>query len=128
MKKRHGHPDDVQIGHDEWIPFVDVSGRTASAISVDSYISPIETFWRSLEVNCVSECCGINAHSLLPKDIWNGVRSFDDSTLIPKLNSLRDHIASLDDDCVVSEILNQYFDRTMFVDLLNHVIATVNRM
>ena len=88
----------------------------------------MEAFWRSLEVNCVSECCGINAHSFWPQDIWNAARQSQIPDLQPKLEKLRTHADSLSTECVYSEILNQYFDRTMFSKLLDHVIATVNRM
>jgi hypothetical protein len=128
MKKTTGHPDDVLIGNDEWIRFVDVAGRTETAANLDALIAPMEFFWRSLEVNCVSECCGINAHSLLPKDIWNAVRNCHDAALKSKLTTLRRHIDGLSGDCVYSTILNQYFDKTMFSKLLDHVIATVKRM
>lgn len=128
MKKTKGHPDDVSIGNDEWIPFVDIAGRTENAANLDAFIRPMESFWRSLEVNCVSECCGINAHSFWPKDIWNAVRNCGDAALKAKLTKLRQHVDALSDDCVYSTILNQYFDRTMFSKLLDHVIATNNRM
>ena len=128
MTNAKGHPNDVSIGNDEWIRFVDITGRIENAANLDPLIRPMETFWRSLEVNCVSECCGINAHSFWPSDIWNAVRDCQDSGLKPKLTALRDHVAGLSVDCVYSEILNQYFDRTMFSKLLDHVIASVNRM
>jgi hypothetical protein len=128
VKNIKGHPDDVLIGDDEWIRFVDIAGRTEKATNLDAFILPMESFWRSLEVNCVSECCGINAHSFLPRDIWNAVRNCRDAALKPKLMKLRKHIDGLTGDCVYSTILNQYFERTMFSKLLDHVIATVNRM
>jgi hypothetical protein len=128
VKKCKGHPGDVLIGHDEWIQFVDVAGRTEKAANLDSLIVPMENFWRSLEVNCVSECCGIGAHSFLPQDIWNAVRNCHDAALNPKLTKLRRYIDGLTVDCVYSIVLNQHFDRTMFSKLLDHVIATVNRM
>lgn len=128
MKTTRNHPDDVLIGNDEWIRFVDVAGRTETATNLDALIAPIESFWRSLEVNCVSECCGINAHSFLQKDIWNAVRSCHDAALKQKLTKLRRRMDGLTGDCVFSNILNQYFDKTMFSELLDHVIATVNRM
>ena len=128
VTKTEGHPDDVSIGRDEWIRFVDVSGRTGNAVGLDAYLRPLEAFWRSLEVNCVSECCGINAHGFWPQDIWNAVRNADDPELQPKLAALRRHVDSISADCVSSHILNQYFDRLMFCKLLDHVIATINRM
>lgn len=128
MSKTKGHPDDISIGSDEWIRFVDVTGRTANAAHIDPLILPMETFWRKLEVNCVTECCGINAHSFWPQDIWNAVRNCQDSDLKRKLADLRKHVDSLSGDCVYSEILNEYCDRTMFSKLLDHIIATVNRM
>ena len=128
MKKTKGHPDDVLIGDDDWIRFVDITGRMENAATLNAFITPMESFWRSLEVNCVSECCGINAHSFLPKDIWNAARRCGDPSLKGKLARLRQHVDGLSVDCVFSSILNQYFDRSMFSRFLDHVIATVNRM
>lgn len=128
MKKTKGHPDDVFIGNDEWIRFVDITGRIQNAANLDEFIKPMESFWRSLEVNCVSECCGINAHSFLSKHIWNAVRQCGDAALKERLTRLRRHVHELSTDCVFSSILNQYFDRAMFSQLLDHVIATVDRM
>ena len=128
VKKFKDHPDDILIGNDEWIRFVDIVGRTEGAANLDAFIVPMESFWRSLEVNCVSECCGINAHSFLPKDIWNAVRNCRDAMLKQKLTRLRQHVDGVSEDCVYSTILNQYFDRAVFSNLLDHVIATVNRM
>lgn len=127
MSKTKGHPDDISIGHDEWIHFVDITGRTANAANIDPLIQPMEAFWRKLEVNCVTECCGINAHSFWAKDIWNAVRNCEDPDLKQKLADLRKHVDSFSVECVCSEILNEYLDRTMFSKLLDHIIATVNR-
>jgi hypothetical protein len=126
--KTKGHPDDVSIGNDEWIRFVDITGRTEQAANLDALIRPMEAFWRSLEVNCVSECCGINAHSFWPQDIWNAARSSRDPDLRQKLAGLRQHVEGLSVDCVRSEVLNQHFDRAMFARLLDHVIKTVEQM
>ncbi len=128
MKRTKRHLDDVSIGKEQWIPFVDVADRTDNAANIDFLIQPMEAFWRSLEVHCVSECCGINAHSFWPKDIWDAVRSCHDNALKAKLSNLRRHVDALSVDCVYSAILNQYFDRAMFSKLLDHVISTVNRM
>lgn len=132
VKKRtnqaKNHPDDVSIGKDEWIRFVDITGRTERAADLDAFILPMETFWRALEVSCVAECCGINAHSFWPQDIWNAARSNGDPELRQKLAKLRQHVEGLSVDCVTSQILNQYFDRTMFARLLDHVIKTVEQM
>jgi hypothetical protein len=128
VKKSKSHPDDVRIGNDEWIYFVEIVGGTEKANSLDAFFHPMESFWRLLEVNCVSECCGIYAHSFLPQDIWNAVRKCGDAKLKEKLMKLREHFDGISNDCVYSTVLNQYFDRIMFSKLLDHVIATVNRM
>lgn len=127
-KTSKGAPDDVFIGNNQWIRFIDIVGRTENTVNLDGFIGEMEPFWRSLEVNCVSECCGIGAHSFLPQDIWNAVRNCRDPTLKTKLASLRQYVDGLQPDCVRSTVLNQYFDRTMFLQLLDHVIATVNLM
>ena len=128
MKKTKHHPDDVSIGKEEWIRFVDITGRMENAADLDPLLRPMEAFWRALEVNCVSECCGINAHSFWPQDIWNAARSRQDPELPPKLARLKKHVEGLSADCVRSSILNQCFDRTMFARLLDHVMATVGQM
>jgi hypothetical protein len=126
-RKPH-HPDDVSIGENEWIRFVDITGRSDRPASLDEHIQPMEPFWRALEVNCVSECCGINAHSLWPEDIWNAARSARDPQLLARLEALRQYTASVSSSVVHSTILNQLFDRDIFLSLLDHVIAKVDQM
>lgn len=128
VQKTKDHSDDVSIGNDEWIRFVDIAGRTDNADILDRLIRSMESFRRSLKVHRVSECCGINAHGFWPQDIWNAVRNCHDSALKTKLTSLRSSAADLSADCVYSQILNQNFDRFVFCRLLDHVIATVIRM
>jgi hypothetical protein len=128
MKTNKLHPDDVSIGKDEWIRFVDITGRIDKAATLDQHIRPMGSFWRALEVDCVAECCGVSAFSFWPQDIWNAVRNSNDPNLRDELMLLRSYVDGLSVDCVYSEILNQYFDRNMFSRLLDHVIANVNRM
>jgi hypothetical protein len=128
MAKKKPHPDDVSIGPDEWIRYVDISGRQSSHERIDAFILPMESFWAALETDCVAECCGIGAFDFWPQNIWEAVRKCNDPDLKTKLRALRRHLDNLSVDCVVSTVLNQWFDRTVFIKLLDHIIATVERM
>jgi hypothetical protein len=129
-KGRQGkrHPYDMQIGPNAWIRYVEHPAALQNSAEIDVVLEPIENFWRALEVHCVAGCCGTNAHSFLPKDIWNACRAYEKNDLDKQLANARTHVAGLETECVFSMILNQGFVREVFLELIDHVASQVNRM
>ena len=102
---------------------VDYSGKL---LDLDSYIAPLNTFFDKLEVACVRECCGIQAFSFMPEDIHKALVGLSVETVITQLKAMQ---TAIEEQywckTVGSTILNNNFDRKVFLQLLNHIIKTI---
>ena len=58
---------------------VDYSGKL---LELDLYIAPLNTFFDKLEVECVRECCGIQAFSFMPEDIHKALVRLSVETVV----------------------------------------------
>jgi hypothetical protein len=117
------HSTDISIGKDQWIRFIDVVGRESGAASVDHLIAPLESFWSALETNCIAECCGIDAFSLWPDDVRRAASTVDADFLAEGLNALREFVERSEPDIFVSQRLNNYFDRQVLLQAIDHIHA-----
>ena len=102
---------------------VDYSGKL---LDLDPYIVPLNTFFDKLEVECVRECCGIEAFSFMPEDIHKALVGLSAKTVITQLKAMQ---TAIEEQywckTVGSTILNNNFDRKLFLQLLNHIIKTI---
>ena len=102
---------------------VDYSGKL---LDLDPYIAPLNTFFDKLEVACVRECCGIQAFSFMPEDIHKALVGLSVETVITQLKAMQ---TAIEEQywckTVGSTILNNNFDRKVFLQLLNHIIKTI---
>jgi hypothetical protein len=117
------HSNDISIGKDQWITFIDVLGRQERAVSIDHLISPLKSFWTALETNCVAGCCGIDAFSLWPEDVRRAASTVDAKLLADGLMSLREFVERSGPDIFVSQRLNNYFDRQVLLQVIDHIHA-----
>jgi len=117
------HQCDIPIGEDEWISYTEVEGRTDNATDVDPLMGPVEGFIRSLETDCLTACCGINAFSFWPEDIKKSAQRCTDPELVKKLTIYKNQIDELSSECVRSSILCQIFDRKVLLKILDHIIT-----
>ena len=102
---------------------VDYSGKL---LDLDPYIAPLNTFFDKLEVECVRECCGIQAFSFMPEDIHKALVGLSVETVITQLKAMQTAIEEQYWCKIVScTILNNNFDRKVFLQLLNHIIKTI---
>ena len=103
---------------------VDYSGKL---LDLDSYIAPLNTFFDKLEIECVRECCGIQAFSFMPEDIQKALAGLSAETVITQLKAMQ---TAIEEQywckTVGSTILNNNFDRKVFLQLLNHIIKTIS--
>jgi hypothetical protein len=121
FERRH----DIPIGPDLWIKYVEVDGRQKRAVSLDPWILPIQPFWDALEVNCVKDCCGIDAFSLFPEDLRNARTSVEPTDLQRTLQLLHSMINESESDIFVSNCLNNYFDRKVVLELVEHILQHI---
>ena len=102
---------------------VDYSGKL---LDLDPYIAPLNTFFDKLEVECVRECCGIEAFSFMSEDIHKALAGLSAKTVITQLKAMQ---TAIEEQywckTVGSTILNNNFDRKVFLQLLNHIIKTI---
>ena len=104
---------------------VDYGGKL---LDLDPYIAPLKTFFDKLEVVCVRECCGIQAFSFIPEDIHKALIGLSAETIVTQLKAMQTAIEEqLWYNTVGSTILNNNFDRKVFLQLLAHMIKTIER-
>ena len=103
---------------------VDYSGKL---LDLDPYIAPLNTFFDKLEIECVRECCGIQAFSFMPEDIQKALAGLSAETVITQLKAMQ---TAIEEQywckTVGSTILNNNFDRKLFLQLLNHIIKIIS--
>jgi hypothetical protein len=115
------HPHDISIGKDRWITFIELDGRQAEALDIDSVLEPIQSFLGLLETECVVACCGIDALGLWAQDIARARRDCHDPDIGTKVAAVRDQVMQSSSTTLVSHKLNNYFDRQVLVAMLNHI-------
>ena len=102
---------------------VDYNGKL---LDLDPYIAPLNIFFDKLEVECVRECCGIQAFSFMPEDIHKALVGLSAKTIVTQLKAMQ---TAIEEQwwysTVGSTILNNNFDRKVFLQLLNHIIKTI---
>lgn len=102
---------------------VDYNGKL---LDLDPYMAPLNIFFDRLEVECVRECCGIEAFSFMPEDIQKALAGLSAKTVITQLKAMQ---TAIEEQywckTVGSTILNNNFDRKVFLQLLNHIIKTI---
>ena len=103
---------------------IDYSGKL---LDIDPYMSPLNACFDKLEVECVRECCGIEAFSFMPEDIHKALVGLSAETVIIQLKAIQ---TAIEEQwwckTVSSTILNNNFDRKVFLQLLNHIIKTIS--
>jgi hypothetical protein len=117
--------NDISIGKDQWISWQDIDGMQNHAADVDDLFAPIDNFWARLETECVAECCGIDAFALWPEDIQRATVEVQDSTLLEKLDTLRDQVTRGAEKTFVSKRLNNFFHRDVLLKLIDHIETNV---
>lgn len=104
---------------------VDYNGKL---LDLDPYMAPLNAFFDKLEVECVRECCGIEAFSFMPEDIHKALAGFFAETMIIQLKAMQ---IAIEEQywckTVGSTILNNNFDRKVFLQLLDHIIKIIEK-
>ena len=104
---------------------VDYNGKL---LDLDPYMAPLNIFFDKLEVECVRECCGIEAFSFMPEDIQKALVGLSAETVIIQLKAMQTAIEEQWwNKTVSSTILNNNFDRKVFLQLLSHIIKIIEK-
>lgn len=103
---------------------IDYSGKS---LDLDPYIAPLNAFFDKLEVECVRECCCIEAFSFMPEDIQKALVGLSVETVITQLKAIQTAIEEQYWCKILSStILNNNFDRKVFLQLLDHIIKIIS--
>jgi hypothetical protein len=116
------HAHDIDIGRDKWIIFGELNGLQNQAINIDALLQPLSDFWQLLETRCVRECCGIDAFDFWAENVLNNTKHLDHGELLAKLHAIKESVLGITSVAVVSQKLNNYFLKTTFIELLDHLI------
>jgi hypothetical protein len=116
------HRNDISIGSDQWIEWIDISGKQDNAVEIDSIILTMADLWNNLETQCVAGCCGIDAFDFRPEEVRKAGTEFDIETLRKQAQDIEAEVQSLDSEVLVSTRLNNYFHRDVFIKLLQHLV------
>lgn len=118
--------NDINIGPDQWISWVELN-LADQPLRIDALLEPTIPFWEELETLCVAGCCGIDAFSLWPKDVQRAAAAVGTEQVKSHLLELRAAVLCLDSRTIVASRLNNLFDQSVFVQLLNHLLACLGQ-
>jgi hypothetical protein len=116
--------NDISIGKNRWIAFGDLADGQARASEIDPNLAPVMPFIKSLETKCVAGCCGIDAFNLWPDEIKKAIAPLDRRAvekLASDLSVVQSEVERLPCDTVLSTQMNQYFRKTVFLEVLTHI-------
>jgi Family of unknown function (DUF6331) len=123
------HINDISIGEDQWIEYVDFSkSGAANAYPIDAILIQNEKFWNLLEENCVAGCCGINAFVFWPEDIKRIASEFDAKQLGNQFSEILNSIETLDHEFFVSKRLNLFCHKIVLLQLLEHIKKSIEEL
>ncbi|MDM1523010.1 hypothetical protein HX088_06965 [Empedobacter sp. 225-1] len=112
--------DDIKIDEDKYIKWIPLE-KDIKSINIDNLLVKTYSFWESLSTECVFECCGISACDFTSDTISKTVKSFDVEELLINFNDLIIEIESFQNNEIYSNYLNQYFNKDVFLELVQHI-------
>ncbi len=93
---------------------------------VDVLLNTSFDFLGKLEVSCMAECCGIGAFSFEPIDIITASKDLDRTKLVEDLEGAIRKLNNVVEKTIVSDRLNNLFEKSTFIHLLEHIIAILS--
>ncbi len=115
--------NDISIGENAVIDWIELKDPD-NAFELDELLKPLMSFWTGMETDCDSECCGISAFNLHSDGVKAAIANSDDHAIVKKLIELRQVVDELDHQTLLSTRINQFFDKAVFLQLLDHLIGT----
>ena len=119
--------NDICIGQDKWITFIELDDQQTNVIELDEILKPVESFLELLETDCLAACCGIDAYALWPNDIKHAARQSEIKNLSISIDDARQRIAASIGDTFVSHRMNNYFHRQTLLQLIDHIAHCVRQ-
>ncbi|AGC76805.1 hypothetical protein LX97_01460 [Nonlabens dokdonensis] len=66
------------------------------SFNADVYLNLDLEFWHDLEINCIAECCGIDAFDLSPTEIKKTIKYYNQNLIKNNLKVLLKELESTD--------------------------------
>jgi hypothetical protein len=88
-------------------------------------LKPTEKLWKTLETECVVECCGIDALRFWEEDIEQATTEMDKNLLRHNLFALIKQLSEIELTILRSSMLNQLIDKGVFILLLKHILNSL---
>ena len=112
---------DIQIGDDAWIEFIDLDGRYAQASDIDALLGELWPLICRLETHCVAGCCGMDAYDFTREGVATALLELDRAQLHAACAAARIAVAATASDVLLSNTMNHYADKRVFLQLLEHL-------
>ena len=112
---------DIQIGDDAWIEFIDLDGRYTQAIDIDALLDGLWPLICRLETHCVAGCCGMDAYDFTREGVATALLELDRAQLHAACAAARIAVAATASDVLLSNTMNHYADKRVFLQLLEHL-------
>jgi hypothetical protein len=119
------YPNDIYIGGEMWISWMDLPIDKSSAVQIDTMFGPCAEVFERLETICVAGCCGFSAYDFSPEAIIGSVNGLEQDQILRQLKCFREDVIKFNSDIIVSDRMNNYAHKDVFVKLLDHVIGVV---
>lgn len=117
---------DISIGKNNLIKWVEFDPMDENAIlEIDYLLKPTFDFWHGIETQCVADCCGIDAFAFWPDDIIKSSAEFDQTQLVVDLRNVKEELTMSPKRIVSSMRLNALLDKGVFIELVDHILATI---
>lgn len=103
--------------------WIDPDTSDNNLFEVDAILTSSFDFFDKLEILCIAECCGIGAFSSGTTDIKTASKGLDKNKLVEDLARAIRELNDRAEKTVVSTRLNNLFDKSTFIHLLEHTIT-----
>ncbi len=117
-----GITPNISIGENKRIVWVELN-EEETPFELDGFLSTTQTFWKLLETECVSACCGIDAFSLWQSNIENANKVLNNPNIKTEFEKLRLQVSQRHEKVVVSSYLNQLFDKDVFLQVIDYIVS-----
>ena len=115
------HKDDIPIGEDEWIEFINLEGQYDQAVEIDQYLEGLKPLIEKLDTQCLADCCGFDAFDFTRAGIYEALDDMDCDQLLRACVQAQNQIKAIDSNVVVSTRMNNLADRQVLMKLLMHI-------
>ncbi|MNK61316.1 hypothetical protein D3C87_804720 [compost metagenome] len=119
------HQYDIQIGDDAWIEFISLDGRYEQAIDIDPLLGELWPLICLLETHCVADCCGMDAYDFTREAVNTALLELNRAQLHAACAQAHSAVAAAASDVLLSNTMNHYADKRVFLQLLEHLDACI---